>query len=34
MITDFGKLGIVQRQPGPGDANFPERTYVESDAGF
>ncbi|MBL8213779.1 MAG: LodA/GoxA family CTQ-dependent oxidase [Bryobacterales bacterium] len=34
MITDFGKLGIVQRHRGPDVPNLPNTIYVESDAGF
>jgi hypothetical protein len=35
MITDFGKLGIVERQEGPkGDGLFPPLMFVESQVGF
>lgn len=34
MVTDFGKLGIVQSQPGPGDSGFPDTIYVETDVSF
>lgn len=30
MVTQFGKLGIVERRPGPGDSVFPEFLFVES----
>ena len=31
MVTDFGKLGVVERREGtPGDADFPPVMYVES----
>jgi hypothetical protein len=35
MITDFGKLGVVERQEGPkGDSLFPPLMFVESQVGF
>jgi hypothetical protein len=35
MITDFGKLGIVERQEGPKDGDlFPPLMFVESQVGF
>jgi hypothetical protein len=34
MVTEFGKLGIVERRPGPDDGAFPAHMYVESDVGF
>jgi hypothetical protein len=34
MVTEFGKLGIVERRPGPGDPLFPAEMYVESGVGF
>jgi hypothetical protein len=34
MVTDFGKLGIVERRPGPADGAFPAVMYVESGVGF
>jgi hypothetical protein len=30
MVTQFGKLGIVERRPGPGDPAFPDYLFVES----
>ena len=30
MVTDFSKLGVVERRPGPGDSAFPETMLVES----
>ncbi|HYO79802.1 MAG TPA: LodA/GoxA family CTQ-dependent oxidase [Bryobacteraceae bacterium] len=34
MVTDFGRMGVVQRRPGPDDGRFPARMYVESDVSF
>ncbi|HYB95640.1 MAG TPA: LodA/GoxA family CTQ-dependent oxidase [Vicinamibacterales bacterium] len=34
MITDFGKMGIVERRDGPPDGEFPSQIYVESQVGF
>lgn len=30
MIADFSKLGVIERQPGPGDPDFPKVMLVES----
>jgi hypothetical protein len=34
MVTDFGKLGIVERRDAPGDERFPSEIFVESQVGF
>ena len=35
MITDFGKLGVLERRDGPeNDSQFPPVMYVESQVGF
>jgi hypothetical protein len=34
MITEFGKLGVVEARPGPADGMFPSTIYVESEDGF
>jgi hypothetical protein len=34
MVTEFGKLGVVEVRPGPGDAAFPAELLVESEVGF
>ena len=35
MIADFGKMGVVERRPGPGDDTaFPDVLHVESQVGF
>ena len=36
MVTDFGKLGIIERRPGPTDQPyaFPDTMFVESVPGF
>ena len=35
MITDFGKMGVLERRDGPGDHDaFPATMYVESQVGF
>lgn len=35
MVSEFGKLGVVERRPGPeNDADFPPVMYVESPPGF
>jgi hypothetical protein len=34
MVTDFGKMGVVEGRPGPGDGPFPPEIYVESQVGF
>jgi hypothetical protein len=30
MVSDFGKLGVIERRPGPSDGNFPADMYVET----
>lgn len=30
MVSDFGKLGVLERRPGPGDGQFPSEMYVET----
>lgn len=34
MITEFGKLGVVEVRPGPADGKFPKAILVESEVGF
>ncbi|MBE9070833.1 LodA/GoxA family CTQ-dependent oxidase, partial [Leptolyngbya cf. ectocarpi LEGE 11479] len=34
MITEFGKLGIVEKREGPKDPDFPDVIYVESGVGY
>jgi hypothetical protein len=35
MIAGFGKMGVVDRRPGPGDdADFPDVLHVETEVGF
>jgi hypothetical protein len=35
MIREFGKMGIVEERPGPGDDDvFPAKMFVESQVGF
>ena len=34
MVKDFGKLGVVEVRPGPGDDAFPPEILVESEVGF
>lgn len=34
MVTDFGKLGVVEARPGPDDGAFPETILVESEVSF
>jgi hypothetical protein len=34
MVTGFGKLGVVEVRPGPGDAAFPAELLVESEVGY
>ena len=34
MVTDFGKLGVVEALPGPDDGEFPSVLLVESELGF
>lgn len=34
MVTEFGKLGVVEARPGPADGKFPSTIYVESEDGF
>ncbi len=30
MVRRFGKLGVIERRPGPGDADFPATIFVET----
>ena len=34
MVTEFGKLGVVEVREGPGDGAFPAGIMVESEVGF
>jgi len=34
MVTEFGKLGVVEAKPGPSDDKFPATVFVESEDGF
>jgi hypothetical protein len=34
MISEFGKLGVVEARPGPADGKFPKTILVESEVGF
>jgi hypothetical protein len=34
MVTDFGRLGVVERRDGPGEPEFPAEFFVESQLGF
>jgi hypothetical protein len=34
MVTDFGKLGVVETLPGPTDGKFPSELLVEWEVGF
>ncbi|HEX9992237.1 MAG TPA: LodA/GoxA family CTQ-dependent oxidase [Acidimicrobiales bacterium] len=34
MVANFGRLGIVEPRPGPGDGAFPATILVESELGF
>jgi hypothetical protein len=34
MVTDFGKMGVVEVLPGPEDGAFPSEIFVESEVGF
>jgi hypothetical protein len=34
MVTEFGKLGVVEQRPGPTDGAFPAVLHVESEVGF
>ena len=34
MVTDFGKLGVVETWPGPADALFPAQILVESEVNY
>ena len=34
MVANFGKLGVVERRPGPKDGHFPADLLVESEVGF
>jgi hypothetical protein len=34
MVRDFGKLGVIETRPGPGDDRFPRQILVESEVGF
>jgi hypothetical protein len=34
MVSEFGKFGVVEARPGPGDGDFPETILVESEVGF
>ncbi|HEV2891230.1 MAG TPA: LodA/GoxA family CTQ-dependent oxidase [Frankiaceae bacterium] len=34
MVTDFGRLGVVEVRPGPDDGAFPAELMVESEVGF
>ncbi len=34
MVTDFGKLGVVEALPGPGDGEFPASILVESEVDY
>jgi L-Lysine epsilon oxidase N-terminal/L-lysine epsilon oxidase C-terminal domain len=34
MVSEFGKFGIVESRPGPGDGEFPDTILVESEVGF
>jgi hypothetical protein len=34
MVTEFGRLGVVEVRPGPADGAFPAELMVESEVGF
>jgi hypothetical protein len=34
MVTDFGKLGLIETRPGPADGAFPKVMLVESEVTF
>ena len=34
MVTEFGRLGVVEVRPGPSDGAFPGELLVESEVGF
>ena len=34
MVTEFGKLGIVEKRKGPPEPEFPDVIYVESEVGY
>lgn len=34
MVTDFGKLGVVEARPGPADGRFPDQILVESEVTY
>jgi len=34
MVSDYGRLGIVERRDGPAGDDFPRHIYVESQVGF